>query len=85
MNPEAVAILKAAGCKTDEETVFFDEDLVMEMVAKAPAEHTIIPRNPEKSVHIGGNSLAFVNVSSPPNYWDMETGKKSGDFESFKT
>ncbi|WGI20976.1 trimethylamine methyltransferase family protein [Amylibacter sp. IMCC11727] len=84
MNPEAVAILKAAGCKTDEETVFFDEDLVMEMVAKAPAEHTIIPRNPEKSVHIGGNSLAFVNVSSPPNYWDMETGKKSGDFESFK-
>ena len=84
MNPEAVAILKAAGCKTDAETVFFDEDLVIEMVGKAPAEHTIIPRNPEKSVHIGGDSIAFVNVSSPPNYWDMETGKKSGDFESFK-
>ena len=84
LNPEALGILKAAGCKVVDETVIMDEDLVMEMVGKAPAEFSIMPRNPERRVDIGGNNLAFVNVSSPPNYWDLETGKKSGDMESFR-
>ncbi len=83
LNPEALGILKNAGCKLVEETVFFDEDMVMEMVAKAPSEYTITPRNPERKIHIGGNNLVFGNVSSPPNYWDINTGKKSGDFKSF--
>lgn len=83
LNPEALGILKGAGCKVVEETVFFDEDMVMEMVGKAPSEYTITPRNPERTIHIGGNNLVFGNVSSPPNYWDLETGKKSGDFKSF--
>jgi trimethylamine--corrinoid protein Co-methyltransferase len=83
LNPEALGIFKAAGCKVVEETVFFDEDMVMEMVGKAPSQYTITPRNPERSIEIGGNNLVFGNVSSPPNYWDIETGKKSGDFKSF--
>jgi trimethylamine--corrinoid protein Co-methyltransferase len=28
--------------------------------------------------------MLFVNVSSPPNAWDMDRGKRSGDFETFK-
>nr|WP_325249132.1 trimethylamine methyltransferase family protein [Amylibacter sp.] len=84
LNPEALLILKAAGCKVVDETVFMDEDFVMEMVGKAPAEFTITPRNPDRQVTVGGNNLVFVNVSSPPNYWDLESGKKTGDFESFR-
>lgn len=84
LNPEALQILKAAGCKVVGETVFMDEDLVMEMVGKAPSEFTITPRNPDRQITVGGNNLVFVNVSSPPNYWDLETGKKTGDFESFR-
>ena len=51
-------------------------DFVMEMVAKAPSAFTITPRNPDRKLTIGGNHINFGNVSSPPNYWDMEIGTK---------
>ena len=54
------------------------------MVGRAPASVTITPRNPEREFVIGGKHMVFVNVSSPPNAWDMERGKRSGDFETFK-
>ena len=84
LNPEAVAILKKAGCTVNGTNVRMDEDFVMEMVGHAPETFTITPRNPAREIIMGGNHMVFVNVSSPPNSWDMERGKRSGDFETFK-
>lgn len=84
LNPEALAILKQAGCRVDGVNVRMDEDFVMEMLSHAPESFTITPRNPEREIVIGGRHMVFVNVSSPPNAWDMERGKRSGDFETFK-
>jgi trimethylamine--corrinoid protein Co-methyltransferase len=84
LNPEAVAILKQAGCIVNGTNVRMDEDFVMEMVGRAPSTFTITPRNPEREIIMGGKHMVFVNVSSPPNAWDMERGKRSGDFETFK-
>ena len=84
LNPDAVAIMKQAGCKVVGNTVFMDEDFVMEMLSHAPDSFTITPRNPDREVIIGGRHMVFVNVSSPPNSWDLERGKRSGDFETFK-
>ena len=84
LNPDAVAHLKAAGCVVNGTNVRMDEDFVMEMVGRAPASFTITPRNTEREIVIGGKHMVFVNVSSPPNAWDMERGKRSGDFETFK-
>ncbi|WP_069300889.1 trimethylamine methyltransferase family protein [Neptunicoccus sediminis] len=84
LNPEALEILGRAGCTVEGQTVFMKEDFVMAQVALAPAKFTITPRNPDRRVEIGGDCLTFVNVSSPPNYWDLETGKKTGDFSSFR-
>ncbi|PLS22311.1 trimethylamine methyltransferase family protein [Neptunicoccus cionae] len=84
LNPEALDILARAGCRVEGQTVFMEEDFVMARVAQAPASFTITPRNPDRKVEIGGDCLTFVNVSSPPNYWDLETGKKTGDFQSFR-
>ncbi len=56
-------------------------DFVMEMLARAPSEFTITPRNPDRKITIGGKHMVFVNVSSPPNYWDLETGKMPGTRE----
>ncbi len=56
-------------------------DFVMEMMARAPSEFTITPRNPDRTIPIGGKNMVFVNVSSPPNYWDLETGKTPGTRE----
>ncbi|OWU82931.1 methyltransferase [Oceanicola sp. 22II-s10i] len=76
LNPEALRILEEAGCRSEGEVVFFDRDFIMEMVAKCPREFTLTPRNPDRQIVVGGEYILFGNVSSPPNYWDLEIGKK---------
>lgn len=76
LNDEARDILKKAGCRVEDHIVFMDREFVMEMVAKAPSEFTITPRNPDRALTIGGRNIVFGNVSSPPNYFDLEIGKK---------
>ncbi len=78
------ASCKQAGCIVNGTNVRMDEDFVMEMVARAPEHFTITPRNPDREIIMGGKHMVFVNVSSPPNAWDLERGKRSGDFETFK-
>ncbi|MCP4821004.1 MAG: methyltransferase, partial [Shimia sp.] len=75
-NAEARDILKEAGCSVDGDTVRMGRDFVMEMVAKAPSSWTLTPRNPARQITMGENHILFGNVSSPPNYWDMELGRK---------
>ena len=84
LNPEAVAILKRAGCTVEGTKLRMDEDFVMEMLGHAPESFTITPRNPDRQVMMGGAHMLFVNVSSSPNAWDLERGKRPGDFETFK-
>ena len=76
LHPEAVEILRKEGCTVDGENVRMGRDMVMEWVGKAPSEFTLTPRNPDRKLTVGGNNLLFGNVSSPPNYWDLEIGKK---------
>jgi trimethylamine--corrinoid protein Co-methyltransferase len=84
LNPDAVAILVRAGCKVAGENVRMGEDFVMEMLGHAPASVVLTPRNPDHAVMIGSKHMAFVTVSSPPISWDMERGKQSGEFATFK-
>ncbi|MFZ1725286.1 MAG: trimethylamine methyltransferase family protein [Albidovulum sp.] len=84
LNDEALQILGRAGCRIDGNTVRMDEDFVMEMLARAPAEYTITPRNPARALPMGGKHILFGNVSSPPNYWDLERGKVSGFMGGFR-
>lgn len=81
LNGEALAVLKQAGCTVEGHNVRMGRDFVMEMLGHAPSSFTITPRNPEREVTIGGDHMIFVNVSSPPNYWDLETGKLPGTRE----
>ncbi|CUH82456.1 trimethylamine methyltransferase family protein [Tropicibacter naphthalenivorans] len=76
LHPEAARILRKAGCTVDGENVRMGRDMVLEHIAKAPSQFTITPRNPDRQITIGGNAILFGNVSSPPNYWDMEIGRK---------
>ena len=84
LNDEGLELLARAGCKVDGQTVRMDEDFVMEMVGRAPAEFTITPRNPDRILPMGGRNILFGNVSSPPNYWDLERGKVSGFMDGFR-
>ena len=61
-----------------------DRAFVMEQVKKAPRTFEITPRNPDHTVKVGGNSMLFVNVSSPPNAMDLDRGRRPGTRDSFR-
>ncbi len=89
LNLEAVEILRQAGCDISNETsesalVKMDRALVMEKIAHAPSEFTITPRNPERQITIGGKHMVFGNISSPPNYSNLDDGRKVGDRKAYQ-
>ncbi|WP_411890971.1 trimethylamine methyltransferase family protein [Yoonia sp. SDW83-1] len=76
LNEEALEIFKEAGCRVDGTNVRMGRDWVMEMLGHAPAQFDLTPRNADRKITIGGKHILFGNVSSPPNYFDLEIGKK---------
>ena len=76
LNQEAIDIFRKAGALIRDTNVRIDREFVMEMVSKAPTEFEIAARNPAHNVPVGGNHMLFGNVSSPPNYFDLDIGKK---------
>jgi trimethylamine--corrinoid protein Co-methyltransferase len=76
LNEEAIELFKQAGCTVNGTNVRMGRDWVMEMVRKAPAQFTVTPRNPNREIILGGKHILFGNVSSPPNYYDLELGKQ---------
>ena len=76
LNEEAIGIFREAGATVNGTNVRLGRDFVEEMVARAPEQFDITPRNPDRKITIGGRHMLFGNVSSPPNYWDMELGRK---------
>jgi trimethylamine--corrinoid protein Co-methyltransferase len=66
LHPEALAVFADAGQEVEGELVRFDPDWILEQVAKAPPEFDLQARNPERSVHIGGNHMVFSAVYGCP-------------------
>ena len=85
MLDEAVEYFRAAGQKVEGNTVFLDPEFVLEQVAKAPREFELQARNPEHSVHIGGNCMVFSAVYGPPFVREgaVRRDAKMADFENF--
>ena len=89
LNIEAVNILREAGCDISNETaesalVKMDRGLVMEKVALAPSQFTLTPRNTDRELIIGGKHITFGNISSPPNYSNLDEGRKIGNRKAYK-
>ncbi len=76
LNDEALDLYRQAGCTVEGQNVKMGRDWVMEMLATAPDSFTLTPRNLDRKITIGGKYMTFGNVSSPPNYYDLEIGKK---------
>jgi trimethylamine---corrinoid protein Co-methyltransferase len=78
-------LFRQAGQRVEEETVFFDPEFLLEQVAKAPREFDVQARNPDNSIHIGGDSMAFGAVYGPPfvREGDVRRDATMHDFERF--
>ena len=78
--PEARARYAAAGAMVDEasETVRLDRSLIAAALSTAPASVEMTAPNPDRSVVLGGRSVAVVPVSGPPNASDLDRGRRPG-------
>jgi len=84
LNPEAVDILRRAGCIVEGTNVRMGRDMVMEQLKGVPSSFTLTPRNPDRRIEIGGRRMVFGNVSSPPNCSDLDRGRRTGTRESYR-
>ncbi|RDD61212.1 trimethylamine methyltransferase family protein [Ferruginivarius sediminum] len=87
MSKQALSMLDKAGAEVDHASglVKFDRDMVLDLVAKAPSEVTLRPRNPEHSITLGGNHINFGLVAGPPNVQDRVNGRRQGNYEDYAT
>ena len=83
-HPEACALLEAAGCRINGANVRMEADFLRDMLARAPASFTLTPRNPDRALEIGTGRMVFGAVASPAHAWDLERGKRPGDFETYR-
>ncbi|HET7172270.1 MAG TPA: trimethylamine methyltransferase family protein [Gaiellales bacterium] len=83
--PEAVEVFAAAGQKTRDATVWLDPEFVLEQVAKTPREFDLQARNPERSLRVGGDTMAFGSVYGPPFVRDGDVRRDAtmADFQNF--
>jgi trimethylamine--corrinoid protein Co-methyltransferase len=86
LNDEALDCWEAAGAKVDrkEQHVWLDRHLVLETVAKAPAEFAMRARNPEHTLQIGGNNINFATVGAAPYYSDLKRGRRPGTIADYR-
>jgi trimethylamine--corrinoid protein Co-methyltransferase len=68
----------------DGERVRFGRDIIEAALASAPSEFLFHARNPAHTIRLGGDWMAFGNVSSPPNCSDMEGGRRVGNLQDYR-
>ena len=85
-SPDIARALKAAGCRVQGTQVRMAPEFVTEMIARAPGAFTLTPRNPERALAVAaeGGALHFGPISSATHIWDIERGKRLGDFAAFR-
>ena len=82
LDREARDILAAAGAMVDHDSQFvrLEPAMVDEVMAQAPSRFTIHSRNPEKSIHLGGNHINFMPVAGPSFVSDLDHGRRPGTY-----
>ncbi len=88
MEEEALRLWEAAGAKVDHSSqhVWIDRGLLLDLVAKAPAQFTWHARNSANNLIVGGNYLNFCPNSGMPYVSDLDSGRRIStlkDFENF--
>ena len=83
MSDRALDLFRAAGQRVEENTVFLDPEFVLAQVAQAPREFDVQARNPQRSIHIGGEHMAFGAVYGPPFVREGEV-RRDGTFADYQ-
>ncbi len=77
---EAAEIWRRAGADVRGHRIRIDRGLLMDLVAKTPAEFDLHGRNPERTVRIGGEHTVFAPTYGSPFVLDREGTRRYGTF-----
>lgn len=82
MGANARDVLRRGGASVDDDTgiVRIPREMVANALATAPSTVSLVGRNPDRAVHLGGNSVVFGMVSGPPFVHDCINGRRRGTF-----
>jgi trimethylamine---corrinoid protein Co-methyltransferase len=86
LDADARQLLIEAGATVEpgSQRVRFDRAMIAEAIATAPAQFTFHARNPEHSIVIGGDYMAFGSVASAPNVADLDRGRRIGNHADYQ-
>ena len=71
---------RRAGCRVENERVFFDPDLLNELLSTAPSTITLQARNPARNIRLGEGNAVFTSVGGPAYVMDIDRGRRSGTY-----
>jgi len=83
---ESIEMWRAAGgdqVTIDGYRVRIDRELLMELVAKAPSEYTMVARDRERTVTLGGRKSIFTPAYGAPFVLDLEGNRRSALLDDF--
>ena len=83
--PDALDLLRDAGCDVEGERVRFPRGLARQLVqATAPREFDQVARNPANTVHLGGTATVLAPAYGSPFVRDLDGGRRYGTIEDFR-
>lgn len=83
-SPEAREFYGTAGMTEGEDHVIrFDPDLLLDLIAQAPAEFTLYSRNGTHDLIIGGNNVAISTAGGTPNFSSLQEPRHPGTQADF--
>jgi trimethylamine--corrinoid protein Co-methyltransferase len=82
--PQALKLLKAAGCDVRGERVHFPRGLARALCATVPPIYTQHARNPARNVVIGGKNTVFAPNYGSPFVHCLDKGRRYGTIEDFR-
>ncbi len=81
---EALRLWREAGADVEGERVRFPNGLLRSILKTAPSAFVQHARNPERSLRIGGDHVAFAPAYGSPFVQDLEGGRRYGTLADFK-
>lgn len=87
MGAAARAVLSEAGAIVDQDTGLarIPREVVEHAIATAPSTFDVTPRNPARSLEVGGDRIAFGLVAGPPTVHDRVRGRRTGNLDDYCT
>jgi len=85
MSSRALDLFERAGASVDRssQNVRLDRGLVAQALKSTRPSYTLTPRNPNNTIHLGGNAINFTLVAGPPNVHDFERGRRAGNHADY--